>query len=218
MNSLLIDMDLTFQAPIHITGDSRKLGVDKASAKSAQGPYSIPATSLKGHLRSKAEVLLRTWGLDVCHSPEPSEMCLDSSGFCLICRTFGNPRQRSPLMFSDALPQSLDVVSQNRGGVSISRLRRTSLEQRLFFVETLSSDPAIKWNASITGHFQTHRAAQEAAALIYLAAKSSPALGGGKSRGLGQIASWKMNVSIDSKPVTENDLKPIWQSWTEGKE
>lgn len=218
MNTLLIDMDLTFQTPIHITGDRRKLGVDKAYAKSALGPYTIPASSLKGHLRSNAEVLLRTWGLKVCQAPEPSGMCRDPVELCLICRVFGNPRQRSSLKFSEALPQSLDVISQDRSGVSISRTRRTSLDQRLFFVETISSDAATKWMASVSGHFQAEKAAQEAAALICLAAKSSPGIGGGKSRGLGRIASWNVRASIDSKTISEDDLKPIWQLWAGRKE
>lgn len=212
MNHLKIKMRMTFRTPIHITGDRRKWGVDKASACSSHGNFAIPASTIKGNLRYRAETLLRTWGQKVCQSPSPGGICSDPLSSCLVCRVFGNPRSRSVLKFSEGFASD-DPISQIRSGVSISRLRRTSLEQRLFFTETVSSDPGASWHANASGFFKTPQAALEAAALIYLAAKSGPAIGGAKSRGLGHIDSWQIEAALDNKPLLEEDLKPVWDAW-----
>lgn len=217
MNNLQISMELKFQTPLHITGDRRMWGADKAAAVSSQGSFVIPASTLKGNLRYRAETLLRTWGQEVCQSPEPGGMCSDPSSICLVCRVFGNPRYRSALKFSEALAAPKEVTSQIRSGVSISRYRRTSMDQRLFFTETVSSDIVTNWAARASGNFQTVQAALEAATLIYLAAKSGPAIGGGKSRGLGSIKSWQIKAILDGKVLSEDDFRPIWQAWTEVK-
>lgn len=217
MNQLLIKMKLRFQSPIHITGDRRVWGADKAAALSPQGSFVIPASTLKGNLRIRAEILLRTWGQEVCQSPEPGAMCHDLSKLCLVCRVFGNPRYRSVLRFSEAQAAPRTVTSEIRSGVSISRQRRTSTEQRLFFTETASSEPATDWTASANGNFPTKKAALEAITLVYLAARIGPALGGGKSRGLGYIKSWQMEAILDGQLVSEEDLKQTWQGWIEGK-
>jgi CRISPR/Cas system CSM-associated protein Csm3 (group 7 of RAMP superfamily) len=217
MNKLQINMKLSFQAPIHITGDRRVWGADKAAALSPQGSFVVPASTLKGNLRFRAETLLRTWEQEVCPSPEPGAMCHDLSELCLVCRVFGNARYRSVLRFSEAQAAPKEVTSEIRSGVSISRQRRTSMEQHLFFTETASSEPTTEWTANATGHFPTKQDALEAIALIYLAAKSGPALGGGKSRGLGYIESWQMEAILDGQVVSVEDLRQIWQVWAEGK-
>lgn len=217
MNKLLINMKLSFQAPIHITGDRRIWGADKAAALSPQGSFVIPASTLKGNLRFRAETLLRTWGHEVCQSPEPGAMCHELSKLCLVCQVFGNARYKSVLRFSEAQVAPKEATSEIRSGVSISRQRRTSMEQRLFFIETASSEPSTEWAASASGHFPTKQAALEAIALIYLAAKSGPAIGGGKSRGLGYIDSWQVEAILDGQVLSVEDLEQIWQAWTEGK-
>ncbi len=214
MNSLEMEIRLNLKSPLHITGDRHIWGADKASACSSihRDSYAIPASSLKGHLRSRAEVLLKTWGIEVCHSPEPGSMCSDPADLCLVCRIFGNPRYRSTLRFSEALAPE-ETISQIRSGVSISRFRRTSIDQRLFFTETVPTEPESIWIAKVTGCFKNAQEAKEAAALVYLAAKSSPAIGGGKSRGLGSTGSWDVKLTLDTQHLSEDDLKPIWQSW-----
>jgi hypothetical protein len=91
------------------------------------------------------------------------------------------------------------------------------MEQRLFFTETVFSDMVTDWASRANGNFPTAQAALEAAALIYLAAKSGPAIGGGKSRGLGWIRSWEVVAILDYKVLSEDDLKPVWKAWTEVK-
>jgi len=91
------------------------------------------------------------------------------------------------------------------------------LEQRLFFTETVSSEPGTNWEAKASGDFKTRQDALEAAALIYLAVKSGSAIGGGKSRGLGSIKSWQVEAILDNQVLSEKDLESIWQAWTGGK-
>lgn len=219
MNHLTIQIDMNLQTPLHITGDRRVLGADKASAVSASGSYIIPASSLKGRLRSRAEAILKSWGLNICHAPEPGSMCRDQSDLCQICRVFGNPRFRSPIKFGEAKPPG-DVIPEIRSGVAIGRTRGTALDQHLFFVETAFSDfsdPSKKWTAIADGFFPTPESAREAAALIILASRFNSAIGGGKSRGLGWVSS-QVRAKIDDQEVSETDLKEIWQRWAGGKE
>lgn len=221
MNHLTIHIDMNLQTPLHITGDRRVLSVDKSLAVSPFGSiaspvYTIPASSLKGRLRSRAEAILKSWGLKVCSSPDPGGMCRDQSDLCHICRVFGNPRFRSPIKFSEAKPPS-DVMEEIRSGVAINRVRKTALDQHLFFVQTAFSDPSEKWTATADGFFPSPGRAREAAALIILASKFNLAIGGGKSRGLGW-ASTKVEAKIDDQVISNEDLKEIWQRWAGGNE
>lgn len=221
MNRLTIHIDMNLQTPLHITGDRRLLSVDKALAVSPFGSikspvYTIPASSLKGRLRSRAEAILKSWGLKVCSAPDPGGMCRDQSDLCHICRVFGNPRFRSPIKFGEAKPQG-DVMEEIRSGVAINRIRKTALDQHLFFVQTAFSDPSEKWMATADGFFPTLERAREAAALIILASRFNLAIGGGNSRGLGW-ASTQVEAKIDDQVVLNEDLMEIWQRWAGGNE
>jgi len=219
MNHLKLQIEMNLQTPLHTTGDRRALGADKASAVSSSGSYIIPASSLKGRLRSRAEAILKSWGLNVCSAPDPGGMCRDRSSLCLVCRVFGSPRYRSPIKFGEAKPPG-DVIPEIRSGVAISRTRRTALDQHIFFVETIFSDfsdPSNKWTAAADGCFPTTERAREAAALIILAARCNSAIGSGKSRGLGWVST-QVKAKIDDQEVSETDLKDIWHHWAGGKE
>ena len=223
MSQLSISMKLRFNAPLHITGDRRMWGASKAMSISSLGAiggdshlFAIPASTLKGNLRYWAETLLRTWGQEICQSPNPGTMCKDPSKICLACRIFGNPRSKSKLNFIEARAVNKMVIPEVRSGVSISRYRKTSMEQHLFFTEAASSESGTEWIAGVRGNFQTRQESLEATALIYLAAKSGPAIGGEKSRGLGDIESWQIDATIDGQSVPVEDLEKIWQSRQEG--
>ncbi|HUM81567.1 MAG TPA: RAMP superfamily CRISPR-associated protein [Methanothrix sp.] len=221
MSHLTLRIDMNLQTPLHITGDRRLLGVDKASAMSAFGShkhtvYTIPASSLKGRLRSRAEAILKSWDFKICSAPDPGGMCRDQSDLCLVCRVFGNPRFRSPIKFGEAKPPG-DTMQEIRSGVAIGRVRGTALDQHLFFVETTFSDPSKIWIAHGDGHFPSPESAREAAALIILASRFNSAIGSGKSRGMGWISS-QVKAKIDDQEVSDADLKEIWQRWAGGKE
>lgn len=218
MVRLQIMLCLTMETAFHTTGNARRFGVDKVLARDAGGRLVLPATSIKGFLREKAELLLRSWGQSVCVGPEPGQMC-KGQNLCRICRVFGNPRQPSTLRFEDGRPGGKDVEERERtdvrSGVSISRHRRATYAQRLFFIETTMPQP-IQWQASATGYFPDADQAREAAALIALAAAWGVAIGGAKSRGLGWLKAIQVRAAIDGQEVPPKDLQDIWQQWQGG--
>lgn len=216
MVHLQIDVEIELRTAFHTTGNLRRLGVDKALARNAEGQWVIPATTLKGFLRENAEVLLHTWGHTVCIGPEPGNMC-DAQALCAVCQTFGTPRHPSPLRFGDARPISPEGETAIRSGVAISRHRRAARPQRLFFVETTEAMPT-QWYARCEGEFQDSNAAKATAALLTMAARWGTAIGGGKTRGLGWIKHMKLEATLNGNALSEADLLPFWQAWQqEGK-
>jgi len=217
MNKLELTLTIALDTAFHTTGNLRLLGVDKAMARTPGGDPILPATTFKGFLREKAEILLRTWGHPVCFGPEPERMC-KSPNLCLICRVFGNPRQLSLLRFSDGRLIRNEEDLSIRASVAISRHRRAAFPQRLFFVEAVSSLPErpTKVDVRCEGDFPNLDAAREAVALIVLAARFGVAVGGGKTRGLGWIQKIWVEAWIDGEPLPEGALVEIWRAWQEG--
>ncbi|MGQ9654651.1 MAG: RAMP superfamily CRISPR-associated protein [Thermodesulfobacteriota bacterium] len=216
MEYLRITVDLELRTAFHTTGNLRRLGADKTMARNAEGRLVIPATTLKGFLREKAEVLLRTWGHEVCTGPGLENTC-DGQAPCLVCRVFGNPRHPSPLRFGDATLQTLEAETAIRSGVGISRHRQASYPQRLFFLETTEAMPT-RWRAQCEGEFKDVRTAKAAAALVVLAARGGTAIGGGKTRGLGWIEKLQVRAALNESELLEQELVPFWQAWEEGKD
>ncbi len=214
MEHLVIRLHLHLSTAFHSTGNLRRWGVDKAMARSADGRWIIPATTVKGFLREKAEILLRTWGHPVCTGPEPESLC-DGRRLCLICRVFGNPRRSSALRFTDGSPL-VEIESAVRSGVAISRQRRAADPQRLFFLETIQPIPT-QWQARCEGDFSEADVAKAAAALVALAARWGTPIGGGKTRGLGWIEHVEVKANLNGTEIPEEDLVPIWQAWKEGE-
>lgn len=214
MEYLHLKLHFILDTAFHTTGNRWRWGADKALAMAPDGTYVIPATTLKGALRDRAEVLLRTWGQDVCTGPTPNTMCLEPDRLCTVCQVFGNPRFPSPLRFQDArfLPE---VVAQIRSGVSISRQRRAALAGRLFFVETTSPGP-LEAIATCEGYFPDRTSALQAYALITLAARWTPAVGGGRSRGLGWIEEVNVEATLNGEPVPQQQLETFWREWSGG--
>jgi len=213
-------VEITIRFPLatafHTTGNRRRLWADKALALSTEGTPILPATTIKGHLRDRAEVLLRTWGYRVCLPPAPATMCLEEE-LCLACQVFGNPRYSSPLRFRDGrFVQDPDTMV--RSGVSISRSRRAALPQRLFFLETTDSQPG-EVVATIEGDFADPELAQQATALIVLAGRSGFAIGAGRTRGLGWLERDKMQIEarIGDQTVENTLIERYARLWSGGK-
>lgn len=211
---LKIELRFSLGSAFHTTGNLRHPGADRALARNAVGQPVIPATTVKGFLREKAEVLLRTWGHPVCTGPEPGGMC--DGPLCLVCRVFGNPRHPASLRFSDATLLA-PVGSAVRSGVAISRHRRAAYPQRLFFTETTEPMPT-QWWATCEGVFGDAGAAKRAAALVALAARWGAAIGGGKTRGLGWIDAVQVKATLNGTEIPEQDLAQLWRAWKEGKD
>ena len=214
MEHLRLQLQITLDTAFHTTGNRRRWGADKALAMGANGVYVIPATSLKGILRDRAEALLRTWGQRVCIGPAPETMCPDTNNLCPVCQVFGNPLFASPLRFQDGQFGS-EVVAQVRSSVSISRQRRAALPGRLFFVETTSPGP-LEAIAICEGYFSDRASALQAYALVALAARWASAIGGGRARGLGWIGKMNVEAILTGQAVPQEELEIFWRQWAGG--
>ncbi len=215
MVQLRIRLRLKWRTAFHTTGNRWKWGADKALVQRYDGTYILPATSLKGALRDQAERLLRPH-IPICAAPDPGQMCQDPNNLCLACRVFGNPRRSSPLRFTDIVLGQDSETTQIRAGVAISRRRRAAVPQRLYFVETTAPGPMEAKPVQIEGFFPRREEAEEAAALVVLAARMLPALGAGRARGLGWLEAIKAECTIDGQPLANTVLEQYWNQWLGG--
>jgi Uncharacterized protein predicted to be involved in DNA repair (RAMP superfamily) len=217
---LELSVALELTSPLHITGNRFLWGADKASARDfTSQSYIVPATSLKGFLRHRAECLLRSLGVEVCLGPDPAAMCSDPRNACPVCRVFGGPRLSSVLKFSDLRPVPGDLqpasgepVGQIRSGVALSRYRRAAFPEHLFFAEVVHSF-GTRWEGTVKGFFENQAEAGEAAALALLAGRAGYAFGGGRTRGLGWIKEMQIKACLDSRPVSAADLELYMRRW-----
>ena len=211
MVKLEIKLDLEWDSAFHTTGNRWRWGADKALVQRYDGAYVLPATSLKGALRDQAERLLRD---QVCIAPDSKQMCRDVENLCLVCRVFGNPRRPSPLRFTDAVLDQKPETTQIRAGVAISRRRRAAVPHHLYFLETTTATSKAK--TTIEGFFSSQEEAKKAAALVVLATRMLPALGAGRTRGLGWLKTINAECIIDNQPLPEAELKHYWDQWLGG--
>ncbi len=187
----------------------------------------LPASTIKGKLRGEAERLLRTFGFGdcLCHGRTPETMCpalwwdhkssnMPPGGVCMLCRLFGSPWQPAPLFFRDAMPDQIrseDTVV--RPGVGLSRVRGTSQEDLLFFVETT---PPIKEGIEfVYGRIEGSVPDAESAALLWLAAQQVIAFGNGRSRGRGWLKTRqrKVEVKINNEVWFKAKLEEVLRNW-----
>jgi hypothetical protein len=188
----------------------------------------LPASTLKGKVRTEAERLLRAAGVLVCNPPAPAEMCptwwLDKpqaplGRLCDSCRLFGSPWHPGPLAFSDATwPESPELALRGqdgavRPGVGRSRLRRTAAEQLLFFTETTPPGlETVLGEATISGKIGQRKDA----ALLWATANALFAFGRGRSRGQGWLRDDQAVVtciSVDGKEYSYEQFREDLATW-----
>ena len=189
LNNLSIKLTFSLDSPIHITGDRISRGVSKSMCirKLLDNEiYVIPATTIKGVLRSGLEYLLR----------RSDEICLDQGcGVCLACDIFGHPRKESPLIFQDAKLNGEIII---RPGVKIDRRRKVALDRHLFSIEVVGGDT---FQTEIKGFFESYEKALKACAVIWTAAKFCGGFGAGRSYGLGWSHLKTFDAEIDDKTI-----------------
>jgi len=210
MVHLKITFHLKWRTAFHTTGNRWCWGADKALVRRYDGAYILPATSLKGALRAQAEQIL---GNKACKALNPKLMCSDPRHLCLACEAFGNPRKASSLRFFDVvLPAPQTKI---RAGVAISRRRRAAMPQRLYSVETTHPGP-METEVLIEGFFPNREKAEAAGALVILAARMLPALGAGRTRGLGWLEVVEAECAVDGKPMAQPAIERYWNQWLGG--
>lgn len=103
-NELAVRLAITFDAPFLVAAPRRKTEAQEGTGEpdhvpvtDAAGRPLLPASSLRGALRHRAEKVLRTLGVHACRPEEPAEACkavtkIEQVGdLCPACLLFGAP-------------------------------------------------------------------------------------------------------------------------------
>jgi len=107
---LVLEIELAFQGPFVVNDPARAGGDnvgDIAPLVDEGGRPVLPASSLRGALRSQAERIVRTIGSRACHVDDPDDACpaVEEIGtvkdLCATCRLFGAPGWGTPIELSD---------------------------------------------------------------------------------------------------------------------
>lgn len=204
-----IDVTLTFQTPLNIgSGAQRGTLADRAMIKDRDGwPY-VPASAFKGCLRHAVEQVAAGLGIPVCVTHQ--DMCPHGEEYCAVCHIFGSPWQPGKLYFArlelrgpQLLMERKEQLRQarlrgvqkypsttHRYGVAISRRRGVSDDKLLYTTELLKPGVNLIFGGVMEGDISPGQVA-----LVLAGLKTLPALGRGKSGGLGwlQKVAWKLD-------------------------
>lgn len=202
---------------------------DKPIVRSAAGNLLIPASQVKGRIRHECEKLLRSLRWPTCESPVAETMCPERAGLsgqfhqtqyqlsdtlagyperksyhCYACQLFGNPTLPARILFDDLICKtSADLLPEVlRPGVTLSRTRRTAVEQRFFLLETSPANLGLTFSGEVSF---APESPDYGPALIMAALRHINALGGSKSAGLGWLTA---NLDIGDRQITLEALRP----------
>jgi len=212
-----IDLTLTFQTPLNIcSGVQRGTLADRAMIKDADGwPY-VPASALKGRLRHAVEQVAAGLGRRVCVTHQ--NMCPDESGYvCPVCHIFGAPWIPGRLRFARLTlsgPGELVILLEDRQrqthqpprtshryGVALSRRRGVAEENLLYTTELFEPGTPLEFSGTLSGDLTVAQVA-----LVIAGLRMMPALGRGKSGGLGWVTS-SVVVKADDTAWDEATLR-----------
>lgn len=141
-DNVKISLDLVALSRIHIGSGiiSETPTIDKPIVRKIRDgrvKYYIPATSLKGVLRSCAITMANGRYENICTSVKPGEVgkCVNKGEECIVCRIFGRPGKQGKIFVSDAETNTSKVGISV--GILIDRKYQTVSKGKLFFYETL---------------------------------------------------------------------------------
>lgn len=207
--AVALDLTIRLQSALHIgTGlglaqilDDRIVqGPHPGTGLGTPLPY-IPGSSLKGRLRHHVRTLSA-----VLLDEQPARVALER-------RLFGFSDTPGAVIFADAhladtaLAQALArggdslidaTVRAQRSFVSLSRVRRVALEQRLFRIELAGG--GLTFTGTIHGRLPTGTARRDVAYLV-CAIRDMTHLGGHKGRGLG-----KCDITIETVTIGAEEI------------
>lgn len=201
---------ITTRSPLYIgSGAQQGTLAQRGLLKDRDGwPY-IPATSLKGKLRHSVEQIVSTMpaGGPIL-DPHENRVRLPTD---IVSTLFGAPWIAGLVLFEDFYlvgpPPLLAFKKENpnprtteRTGVSINRRRKVAADQRLYRTEVLWPGASLEFGGTLRGELTRSQAGFLVAGL-----KLIPALGGGKTGGLGWI-SVATEVKADGQIWTDAEL------------
>lgn len=195
---LRIHIQAELASALHILGPGRTGGLlDRPIELDAQGYPLIPASTMRGRLRTHLERLLVSLDQPVCTPPAPERMCPHAwrtadpaEGFCMACRIFGSPWYEAGMISGDLLLDAKQRIAPGllrteRTSVSISRRLQTAQVERLFSIETATQGlgtTSLRFAGVLSGRLER----QEAGYLL-AAIRMVTHAGGSKARGLGAL-------------------------------
>ncbi|MEJ5312384.1 MAG: RAMP superfamily CRISPR-associated protein [Anaerolineae bacterium] len=190
----VIDVTLTFQTPLNVgSGAQQGTLADRAMIKDQRGwPY-VPASALKGRLRHAVEQVAAGLGISVCVTHQ--KMCPIDGKYCPVCCIFGSPWRPGQLRFTrlnlvapdwliERLEKNPRVPPRTtlRYGVALSRRRGVAEDALLYTTELFEPGIELAFRGQLVGDLTPPEVA-----LVLAGLKSMPALGRGKSGGLGWL-------------------------------
>lgn len=203
-----IAIKVTTNSPMNI-GAGAQTGTlaDRGMIKDADGLPYVPATTLKGKMRHAVEQIAHTLpgGTPVCETHR--DMCRTAP--CRVCQLFGSPWIPGCVQFNkltltgppaiigmrDELKRKRKQIrSTLRTGVTINRRRQVAQDQRLYSTELILPGIPLELSGSVRGRITPAQAGLLVAGLHHI-----PAIGQGKSGGLGWITAETtvMNNSVE---------------------
>lgn len=206
MNKRYIDLTLTieFCSPFNIGSGFGAAGlVDSKSVKDNNDIAYIPATSLKGKIKSEFKKnMLTINSSNICNNfvNKNTEICKFEkiNDACVICRFFGSEFYEGSLIFGDAkIDENISEFftkiqtdrivdnsqSEVRMGIKLNRVLKTAEETALFNFETIN--PSNIFKSRIYGHVYL---TGEEYIFFIKTIESITHLGGNKARGLGKCS------------------------------
>lgn len=185
-------------------------------------PY-IPASAFKGRLRHAVERVAQALELSPPVCTTHHDMCRRQ--LCAVCRLFGSPWSAGTVIFNDLTlegPDEVRVLRKGRAGgagarsrprkthprtsertsVSINRRRRVAEDALLFSTELLWPGIELEYGGKLQGDITLAQAG-----LLVAGLKLLPAMGQGKSGGLGWVRA--------TATLTEEQAEGETKSWDE---
>jgi CRISPR/Cas system CSM-associated protein Csm3 (group 7 of RAMP superfamily) len=215
-----IAVRLIFETPLNIgSGAQHGTFADRAMIKDRDGwPY-VPASAFKGRLRHAVEQIAHMQGLSTCDTHRRT--CRGDNP-CPVCTIFGSPWVSGRLRFARLrLEGPADVVTgleelrdqsrvhrtQVRYGVALSRRRRVSEDKLLYTTELFEPGTQLEFGGVLAGEIT-----QQQAALVVAGLRLLPAIGRGKTGGLGWVNA-HAEVREDGEVLDDGVLKEALAAW-----
>ena len=189
-----ITVKLTFETPLNIgSGAQHGTFADRAMIKDRAGVPYVPASAFKGRLRHAVERVALSQDLSDC---EPHQRTCRADP-CPVCRVFGAPWVPGRLRFTRLeLEGPADVVTgleamakrrqsprtHVRYGVALSRYRQVAKDKLLYTTELFEPGEKLVFGGTLQGEIT-----RQEAALVVAGLRLLPAMGRGKSGGLGWL-------------------------------